>query len=60
MHNGVFQTLEEVVDFFNKGGSPDSGIAKIGLTAEEKRLLIVFLRQGLKGDEIVFAYPEIP
>ena len=52
MHNGVFQTLEEVIDFYNEGGAeglqhqlenqtlpPD----KLKLTAEEKRGLIAFL-----------------
>lgn len=27
MHNGVFQTLEEVVDFYAKGGGPAFGVA---------------------------------
>lgn len=27
MHNGVFETLEEVMDFYNKGGGAGLGIA---------------------------------
>jgi len=26
MHNGVYQTLEEVLDFYNKGGGQGLGI----------------------------------
>jgi cytochrome c peroxidase len=27
MHNGVYNTLEEVVDFYNKGGGAGLGIS---------------------------------
>jgi cytochrome c peroxidase len=60
MHNGVFDSLEEVVDFYDQGGGPDlSGqgtksplLQPLGLTAQEKAQLVAFLRNGLLGTEI--------
>jgi cytochrome c peroxidase len=52
MHNGVYTTLEEVIDFYNKGGGaglgyelPNQTLApdKLELTAMEKADLIAFL-----------------
>ena len=46
MHNGSLPTLEAVIDFYNRGG--DEGLMQpLGLTAEEKRYLLAFLRDGL-------------
>jgi len=53
MHNGVLATLEEVVDVYNDGGQdPESygislDIKPLGLTAQEKESLVVFLSEGL-------------
>jgi cytochrome c peroxidase len=53
MHNGVFRTLEEVVDFYDKGGGNGLGMKlpnqtlpgdKLHLTAQEKRDLVAFLK----------------
>ncbi len=53
MHNGVYTTLEEVVDFYNKGGASGLGIQleyqtlppdKLNLTPKEKKDLILFLK----------------
>jgi cytochrome c peroxidase len=53
MHNGVFKTLEEVVDYYNKGGGQGLGIApsnqslpfeKLNLTKKEKKDLIAFMK----------------
>lgn len=53
MHNGVFKTLEQVVDFYNDGGGagwkigPDNqtlGSGPLGLTRSEKTKLIAFLK----------------
>jgi cytochrome c peroxidase len=53
MHNGVFYSLEEVVDFYNNGGEAVAGksplIQALGLTAQEKRDLLAFL-QALTGE----------
>lgn len=60
MHNGAFETLEEVVEFYDQGGGPDlSGtgskdplIVPLGLTEPEKAALVAFLKTGLMGTEI--------
>lgn len=53
MHNGVFGTLEEVVDFYNKGGAAGLGIElpnqtlpfdKLNLTDKEKKELVAFMK----------------
>jgi cytochrome c peroxidase len=63
MHNGVFRTLEEVVDFYNKGGGEDSNksakIFKLNLTDKEKEDLVVFLKT-LTGNLPIVSYPQLP
>jgi cytochrome c peroxidase len=53
MHDGSLATLEEVVEFYSKGGNRnpylDAELLPLGLTPEEKRSLISFL-QSLAGD----------
>jgi cytochrome c peroxidase len=53
MHNGVFKTLEQVLDFYNNGGGKGLKIApknqtlpfeKLGLSATEKSCIIAFLK----------------
>ncbi|MFI5296989.1 MAG: cytochrome-c peroxidase [Polyangiales bacterium] len=55
-HNGGYETLEQVVDFYDKGGGKGLGIPlpnqdldvrPLKLTPEEKRVLLVLLRDGL-------------
>ncbi len=52
MHNGIYATLEEVIDFYDKGGGYGLGLAvpnqtlqaeKLGLTPLEKKQLKAFL-----------------
>ncbi|QNA43318.1 cytochrome-c peroxidase [Lacibacter sediminis] len=52
MHNGVYKTLEEVIEFYNKGGGAGLGFTvdnqtlppdSLNLTAEEKKALIAFM-----------------
>lgn len=63
MHDGAFKTLEEVVDFLNAGGGPNSHLSPLmkplGLNAKEKTDLIAFL-QALTGEEIPFEFPKLP
>ena len=71
MHNGVFSSLEEVVDFFNKGGGPDlvktqfsystksQKLKPLGLTVSEKIDLVAFLK-SLSGEEITMTSPDVP
>jgi cytochrome c peroxidase len=53
MHNGIFDTLEQVVAFYNAGGGVGFGlsvpnqslqVAPLGLTAVEQQQLVAFLR----------------
>ena len=61
MHNGVFETMDQVIDFFDKGGGEGNTVLKpLGLTAQEKKDLKTFLVEALAGEEIVFKFPEIP
>ncbi len=63
MHNGVFNTLEEVVAFYNGGGgdSPNKSdqIYPLGLSAEEQSDLVAFL-ESMCGDKITDEAPELP
>ncbi len=66
MHNGVFKTLEEVIEFYDAGG----GIGKkmgvenqtlsgdsLKLSAQDKRDLLAFI-QSL-SEEIIFEEPPV-
>ncbi len=53
MHNGVYKTLEEVVDFYDKGGGNGLGFHldnqtlpsdKLSLTTGEKKALVAFMK----------------
>jgi len=71
MHNGAFYTLEEVVDFYNKGGFDEENrttgwpktksklIKPLGLSDDEKGDLVAFL-EAFSGDEILMDKPELP
>jgi cytochrome c peroxidase len=52
MHNGIFSTLDQVLDFYNKGGGTGSGIKidnqtlpfdKLDLTEKERKDIIEFI-----------------
>ena len=62
-HVGRFSTLEEVVDFYDKGGHPnpslDPDIFPLKLTPKEKKDLLAFLRT-LEGNAPRVAEPEAP
>lgn len=53
MHDGSQKTLEEVVEFYNKGGEPnpnlDPRMQPLGLTVQEKTDLVEFMK-ALDGD----------
>jgi len=53
MHNGVYETLDEVVDFYNKGGGKGLGIDlphqtlpfdKLSLNKQEQKDLVAFMK----------------
>lgn len=55
MHDGSLRSLEEVVDFYDRGGEPNDNLdpllRPLGLDPEEKRQLVVFLR-SLTGSNV--------
>ena len=59
MHDGRFKTLEEVVDYYDKGCHPnpqlDEEIFELKLTPAEKADLVTFLKEGLASPD----YPDI-
>jgi cytochrome c peroxidase len=59
MHDGRFATLEEVVDYYDKGGHPnpqlDEELFPLKLAAQEKADLVTFLKEGLSSPD----YPDI-
>lgn len=60
MHNGVFKTLEDVVDFYDRGGGGNgTDLRPLGLTVEEKKGLVAFLL-SLSGDPITVEQPPLP
>jgi cytochrome c peroxidase len=63
MHNGVFQTLEEVVDFYNEGGGEAENksplMRPLDLNAQELADLVAFL-ETVTGDSIIVEAPELP
>jgi cytochrome c peroxidase len=61
MHNGIFNTIEEVIDFFDRGGGEGNRALKpLRLSPEEKRFLKTFLVEALSGEEVPFKYPNVP
>lgn len=63
MHDGAFKTLEEVVDFYDKGANAnpnlDARIKPLGLSSEEKADLLAFLK-ALTGEKLPFEFPKLP
>lgn len=66
MHNGVFRTLTEVVQFYNNGGAQGRGLQlenqtlsgdKLGLTEFEIRCLVLFM-ESLTEDIVFEPAPE--
>lgn len=53
MHDGSFATLEEVVEFYDRGGRPnpslDPDVHELRLPDKDKRDLVAFLQTGLLG-----------
>ena len=62
-HDGAFQTLEEVVEFYNKGGvsvpNKSAKILKLNLTQREKEDLVAFLK-ALTGKLPLISMPQLP
>lgn len=65
MHNGVFASLDDVIEFYNRGGADDPFgtksplIKPLTLTVEEMMALRAFL-ESLSGDPVVVSAPKLP
>ncbi len=61
MHNGIFATLDEVIQFFDKGGGGGNRVLQpLGLNDREKKYLRTFLVEALTGEDFVIRYPKVP
>lgn len=65
MHDGRFRTLEEVVDYYDKGGIPnpqlDEEIFALDLSNQQKADLITFLKEGLSSEDYpLIEPPQLP
>lgn len=63
MHNGIFKSLSEVIDFYDLGGgkhpNKSSLLKPLGLTKAEKANLRAFL-ESLSGDPLTDKPPPLP
>lgn len=59
MHDGSLATLEDVIEHYNKGATPndylDEEIFELKLSEEKKAALLAFLREGLSSAD----YPDV-
>lgn len=65
MHNGIFLTLDEIIEFYNRGGGDDPNksplLKPLGLSEQEKKDLKAFLESlSSDGPPHVMDPPELP
>lgn len=64
MHNGVFATLQEVVDFYDQGGGKGSNksplIKPLNLSAQEKKNLVAFIEALSMTEPLIHDDPKLP
>ena len=64
MHNGVFTTLEEVVDFYDRGGGPGRNkttlMKPLKLSAAEKKDLLAFIAALSMTEPLIHDDPKMP
>ena len=64
MHNGVFTTLEEVVDFYDRGGGPGRNkttlMKPLNLSAAEKKDLLAFIAALSMTEPLIHDDPKMP
>ncbi|MCX7148298.1 MAG: hypothetical protein NTY05_02640 [Rhodocyclales bacterium] len=60
MHNGMFATLDQVIDFYDRGGGAGSELKPLNLAAAEKQALKTFLLDGMSGDPVTVEIPKMP
>lgn len=61
MHDGSLATLEEVIDYYDRGGTAnpqlDEEIFELGLTTQQKADLVTFLKEGLSSPDYPMVEP---
>ena len=61
MHNGIFASLDAVIEFFNQGGGAgNTALRPLGLATDEKEALKAFLIEALTGDPLAMRPPPVP
>ena len=64
MHDGSQQTLEEVVEWYDKGGHKNPWLSDkmkpLNLTEQEKKDLVAFMKEGLTGTFPVIERKRLP
>lgn len=64
MHDGSQQTLEEVVEWYDKGGHKNQWLSDkmkpLNLTDQEKADLVAFMVEGLRGEFPVVSQARLP
>ncbi len=64
MHNGVFNTLEEVVAFYNRGGGEAANktplLKPLGLSEDEVKDLVAFLEALSMDKPLLMEAPKLP
>jgi cytochrome c peroxidase len=64
MHNGYFNTLEEVVAFYNQGGGDTKNktdkLKPLGLSAGEQKDLVAFLEALSMDEPLLMDAPKLP
>lgn len=61
MHNGIFATIDEVIEFFDRGGGiGNTALKPLRLSADEKTSLKAFLVEALSGEDVAVRMPEVP
>ncbi len=62
MHNGVLETLADVVAFYNAGGGDGqtAGLQPLGLTDDEQADLVAFLEALSMDEPLLMDEPELP
>ncbi len=63
MHNGTEATLQDVIEFYDRGGDAKQNVSPfitpLGLTGQEKKDLVEFLK-ALDGEPILVTLPILP
>ncbi|MBD2435232.1 cytochrome-c peroxidase [Nostoc sp. FACHB-110] len=62
-HNGGYLTLEQVVDFYNRGGDFPGALAKLNLTDAEQADLVAFMKgltdERVRYEKAPFDHPQL-